>query len=333
VTRDPDLSPRPSLFFDLRATGSPEDVYATALGHIEQLESLGFGAAWVAVRHFGSLSAALPSAFPFLAVAASRTRRIRLGSAVLPLIFEDVIGIAEDAAVTNLLGGDRLELGVGKALGFGASAASFEVFGIEQDRIGPEYGRQLDGLRQALDGRVARAPEVGVYPVDRRLSDRIWQATASESTVREAAAAGDGILLHRDAGRGSIPVAQAGLIGLYRALLPPGTRGRIGLSRTVIPGASRQQVREALAEDARARPYAYPELTGGDGLDELLAGVAYGSSEQIVETLRADAAVRGATDILFTIPTSIHYPGISESYRQIAEEIYPALLGARGDTP
>ena len=63
--------------------------------------------------------------FPFLAAAAERTRRIRLGTAAVTLPLEDPIRVAEDAAVLGALSGGRLELGVGS----GAGPAPFAVFG------------------------------------------------------------------------------------------------------------------------------------------------------------------------------------------------------------
>jgi alkanesulfonate monooxygenase SsuD/methylene tetrahydromethanopterin reductase-like flavin-dependent oxidoreductase (luciferase family) len=109
----------------LHGSADPRQVYRDYVELFVAAEELGFDSGWVAQHHFDPAAGGLPSPFPFLAAAAERTRRIRLGTAAVTLRLEDPIRVAEDAAVLGALSGGRLELGVGS----GAGPAPFAVFG------------------------------------------------------------------------------------------------------------------------------------------------------------------------------------------------------------
>ena len=99
----------------LTSGGEPRQLYQDTLELVVAAEELGYDAFWVAQHHLVPETGRLPSPFPFLAVAAERTRRIRLGTAVVALSFEHPLRVAEDAAVVDYLSGGRLELGLGSA--------------------------------------------------------------------------------------------------------------------------------------------------------------------------------------------------------------------------
>jgi alkanesulfonate monooxygenase SsuD/methylene tetrahydromethanopterin reductase-like flavin-dependent oxidoreductase (luciferase family) len=111
---------RIGIHSDLREHGEQATVYREALDLFTHAERLGFDTAWVRSYHFRRTSGApgfsfpggLPSPFTFLGALAARTSRIRLGTAVVPLPLENVVRVAEDAAVLNAISGERLELGV-----------------------------------------------------------------------------------------------------------------------------------------------------------------------------------------------------------------------------
>src|SRR3712207_4635716 len=97
----------------LRGSDDPKQVYQETLKLFEVAVQLGYGVGWVAQHHLKGPAGMLPSPFPFLAAAAERTRRLRLGIAIVTLPFELPLRVAEDAAVVDLLSDGRLELGVG----------------------------------------------------------------------------------------------------------------------------------------------------------------------------------------------------------------------------
>ncbi|GAA4546164.1 LLM class flavin-dependent oxidoreductase [Pseudonocardia xishanensis] len=78
-------------------------------------EELGYQAGWAYQRHFDHY---LSSPLPFFAAVGQHTSRIRLGSAVIPMRYQDPILLAEAAGTTDLLVGGRLDL----ALATGSTA-------------------------------------------------------------------------------------------------------------------------------------------------------------------------------------------------------------------
>src|SRR5215813_2706517 len=72
-------------------------------------ERLGFDSAWVRHRH---LQYGISSPVAMLAAASQLTSRIELGTAVIPLGWENPLRLAEDLATVDVLSGGRLNPGV-----------------------------------------------------------------------------------------------------------------------------------------------------------------------------------------------------------------------------
>ena len=87
----------------------PAAGHETTLEVIELGEQLGFDSAWVRHRH---LQYGISSPVAVLAAATQRTRRIALGTAVIPLGWENPLRLAEDLATVDILSGGRLNPGV-----------------------------------------------------------------------------------------------------------------------------------------------------------------------------------------------------------------------------
>src|SRR3954453_12849661 len=87
----------------------PAPGHRSTLEVIELGEQLGFDSAWVRNRH---LQYGISSPVAVLAAASQRTSRIELGTAVIPLGWENPLRLAEDLATFDLLSGGRLNPGV-----------------------------------------------------------------------------------------------------------------------------------------------------------------------------------------------------------------------------
>ncbi len=83
--------------------------HESTLSLIELGERLGFDSAWVRHRH---LQYGISSPVAVLASASQRTTRIRLGTAVIPLGWENPLRLAEDLATVDILSGGRINPGV-----------------------------------------------------------------------------------------------------------------------------------------------------------------------------------------------------------------------------
>ena len=88
---------------------NPRPGHEVTLEMISLGERLGFDSAWVRHRH---LQFGISSPVAVLAAAAQRTSRIELGTAVIPLGWENPLRLAEDLATVDVLSGGRLNPGV-----------------------------------------------------------------------------------------------------------------------------------------------------------------------------------------------------------------------------
>src|SRR6476661_1044569 len=87
----------------------PRRGHESTLEIIELGERLGFDSAWVRHRH---LQYGISSPVAVLAAASQRTSRIELGTAVIPVGWENPLRLAEDLATVDILSGGRLNPGV-----------------------------------------------------------------------------------------------------------------------------------------------------------------------------------------------------------------------------
>src|SRR5580700_2219229 len=87
----------------------PGPGHRVTLEMIELGERLGFDSAWVRHRH---LQHGISSPVAVLAAASQRTDRIHLGTAVIPLGWENPLRLAEDLATVDILSGGRLNPGI-----------------------------------------------------------------------------------------------------------------------------------------------------------------------------------------------------------------------------
>ena len=150
---------------------------------IVHAERCGFDSAWIAQHHFHEGEGGLPAPFVFLAQAAVRTSRIRLGTGIVTLPLELPVRVAEDAAVTDLISGSRLEVGVGP----GGNLTAFTAFGLDANDRHKLMDRNLELMRTAWSGGALPGGDK-LYPSSPTLVDRIWQATFTVAGARRAGA-------------------------------------------------------------------------------------------------------------------------------------------------
>jgi alkanesulfonate monooxygenase SsuD/methylene tetrahydromethanopterin reductase-like flavin-dependent oxidoreductase (luciferase family) len=124
-----------------------EVLYRETLDQAAWVDELGFDAVWLSEHHTTD-EGYLPSIFPMLTALAMRTRRVRLGSAVILAPFQHPIRFAEDAAVTDNLSGGRLELGVAP----GYRVEEFALFGIPHAERGSRTSELIEIARKAWTG-------------------------------------------------------------------------------------------------------------------------------------------------------------------------------------
>jgi alkanesulfonate monooxygenase SsuD/methylene tetrahydromethanopterin reductase-like flavin-dependent oxidoreductase (luciferase family) len=174
-------------------------VFEDTLAELELADRLGFHAAWLVEHHFmpGYSHSAAPDLF--LAAAAQRTRRLRLGHAIIPLPFHHPLQVAERAATLDLLSGGRVELGVGR----GFSPQEYATFGADMATSRERMTEALAVLRRALaEGRTGfagthfRFQDLPLVPRPlQRPHPPLWSAAVSPESFTWAADQGIGVLV------------------------------------------------------------------------------------------------------------------------------------------
>src|SRR5437899_2936212 len=181
-----------------------------------EAEALGFHSTFVVKHHFtgyGQVSATLN----LLTWLGARTRRLRLGTAVIVLPWHNPVLLAEQAATLDLMSGGRLDFGVGK----GYRHSEFKGFGIAPEEAEPRFKEALEVILRAWTTRT-RFSHHGRYwqfddivvepPTAQRPHPPIWVAAASPPSIRRAATRGFNLILDQYAG----PDAIGERIALYR---------------------------------------------------------------------------------------------------------------------
>jgi alkanesulfonate monooxygenase SsuD/methylene tetrahydromethanopterin reductase-like flavin-dependent oxidoreductase (luciferase family) len=119
--------------------------YENRLRLIEFYDAAGFRSYHMSEHHSTPLNLA-PSPSVFLAAAAQRTRRLRLGALVYILPTHHPLRLAEEICMLDHLSNGRLEVGVGR----GASPHEIEYYGIDPEHAPAMYVEAYNVIKQAL---------------------------------------------------------------------------------------------------------------------------------------------------------------------------------------
>ena len=167
-----------------------DDLYREMFRQAETAEALGFDSLWLTEHHFTD-DGYLPSMMPMAAALAARTRRVTIGTYVLLVPFHHPVKLAEDAAVTDVISGGRLRLGIG----LGYRAEEFAGFGFARnERLGRTIEtigilrRAWTGERFSHKGKYFDLKDVRVLPVPVSPGgpELLWGAGAAKTIARAA---------------------------------------------------------------------------------------------------------------------------------------------------
>jgi len=325
--------PRPfrlGFLTHVRGSDNPKRVYRETLELFTAADQLGFDVGWVAQHHFKDTEGYLPAPFPFLAAAAERTRRLRLGTSIVVLPFEVPLRVAGDAAVVDLLSEGRLELGVGS----GGDPAEFEAFGVDRSTRHERTTEGLNTLKRAFRGQSLGENGQRLQPQSPTLANRMWLSALSELGAQYAARHEVGLLLSRAAWRNNEPtdIVQLPVAKTYLDAWPAGPEPpRIGLSRGVYVAADKKTALAEMKPDiSRAlevmiRQGRMPAGLSFEDYCERLY-IAYGHPEEVAASLSADRVLPFATDLILQFDPV--FPSLDHTLRmleQIAAQVAPAL--------
>ena len=119
-------------------------IYDMALERIAIMDTTGYDAVWLAEHHFSSFSVC-PSVHMMGVMAAARTKRLRIGTAVSLAPFYNPLRLAEEVALLDVLSGGRVNWGAGR----GFERSEFEAFGIPGEESAPRFHEAVDIVLKA----------------------------------------------------------------------------------------------------------------------------------------------------------------------------------------
>lgn len=323
-------------------SGGPAGALQDGLSLIRYAEDLGYDSAWVRVRHHEPF---LSSPMTFFAAASQVTRRIHLGTGVVPMRYEDPLRLAEDASTVDLLSGGRLELGLSNGIP-PLAAALDPIHGASERGFAGEAQHRIDVLRRAIGGEPiaqAAAQYMGIptggdmlsTPHAAGLSERLWYGAGSERTAVRAGAQGFDLqvsTLNSEETGEPFDVVQARQIRSYRkAFADAGHSGRrsprVSAGRIVLPFVDRQD-----AEDHRAFIDGYTSGMTGDGLPKepspfpvRFSSILSGDPENIVENLLADEVTEETDGLVIVLPAEGSLEVHQRVLRAVAKHVAPHL--------
>jgi alkanesulfonate monooxygenase SsuD/methylene tetrahydromethanopterin reductase-like flavin-dependent oxidoreductase (luciferase family) len=173
-------------------------VYQRAIERFEIMDRTGYDAVWLAEHHFSGFSVC-PSVHMMATMAAARTSRLRIGTAVSLAPFYHPLRLAEEIALLDVLSGGRVNWGAGR----GFSRGEFEAFGVPPEESTSRFRETVEiVLRAWSDERLTYHGEhfsfdgVEVLPKPMQLPlPPVWMAATSESAIDWAAGRGFSILM------------------------------------------------------------------------------------------------------------------------------------------
>jgi alkanesulfonate monooxygenase SsuD/methylene tetrahydromethanopterin reductase-like flavin-dependent oxidoreductase (luciferase family) len=295
-------------------------------------ERLGFDSAWVRHRH---LQYGISSPVAVLAAASQRTSRIELGTAVIPLGWENPLRLAEDLATVDILSGGRLNPGisVGPPMHYEqVKPALYPDTGDVEDFSYARVQRLLDFVRgeAATDFSGVEGFEVfsnRIQPHASGLSSRMWYGGASLRSAQWAGDHGMNFLTSsvvRAEESEDFAEIQLSHVRTFRAHHPDGERARVSQGLVVIPTDS------ATAEQ-KARYLAYaekrtPRTATPQGPARMMFAVdLVGTAAEIADRLYAHAAFREIDEVAFALPFTFEHDDYVQILTDIASKLGPAL--------
>jgi alkanesulfonate monooxygenase SsuD/methylene tetrahydromethanopterin reductase-like flavin-dependent oxidoreductase (luciferase family) len=173
-------------------------VYDRALQRIEMMDRTGYDAVWLAEHHFSSFSVC-PSVHMVGTLAAARTQRLRIGTAVSLAPFYHPLRLAEEVALLDLLSGGRVNWGAGR----GFARVEFTAFGVPPEESTSRFRETVEIVlkawteeRLSFAGQHFHFEDIELLPKPAQLPHPpVWVAASSESAIDWAAGRGFSILM------------------------------------------------------------------------------------------------------------------------------------------
>ncbi|MGE0486947.1 MAG: LLM class flavin-dependent oxidoreductase [Gammaproteobacteria bacterium] len=161
-------------------------------------EGLGFESVWAVEHHFTDYTMT-PDPVQFLAAVGGRCQKVKLGTMVVVLPWNDPMRVAEKIAMLDCMSDGRVLFGIGRGLG----RVEFEGFRVDMNESRERFVESaemiLTGLEQGYceyDGKHIKQPKARIRPEPfRSFRNRTYAASVSPESCALMAKLGVGILI------------------------------------------------------------------------------------------------------------------------------------------
>jgi alkanesulfonate monooxygenase SsuD/methylene tetrahydromethanopterin reductase-like flavin-dependent oxidoreductase (luciferase family) len=304
-----------------------------------EAEALGFHSTFVVEHHFtgyGQVSATIN----LLTWLGARTRRLRLGTAVIVLPWHNPVLLAEQAATLDLLSGGRLDFGICKGYRYN----EFAGFCVPMEEADARFDEALAVIIKAWtadqpfshQGTYWRFDNIVVEPpTAQRPHPPIWMGAGSERSIRRVALQGYNLLL----GQYASPEDVANSIAVYKeAIEASGERFdpmQVGVTRAFFVTDSKAEKEAALERRLQNRMRQLKLATRPDG-------TVHGGPDRATgdpHTVNVNSAIYGNPDEIANRLVTLKEAGVGyvlingggsgggmrgrESLRRFAREVMP----------
>ncbi|MEP9362593.1 LLM class flavin-dependent oxidoreductase [Nocardioides sp. CN2-186] len=317
----------------------PGPGHESTLAIIELGEQLGFDSAWLRHRH---LQYGISSPVAVLAAASQRTSRIELGTAVIPVGWENPLRLAEDLATVDVLSGGRLNPGLSVGPPMRWDDVKEALYPDTADAEDFSYAR-IERLLSFVRGETASGFKgtAGIEEFSDRvephspgLASRLWYGGASTRSAQWAGEHGlnfltSSVVKAEDDGPTDFAEIQLGHVRTFRAHHPAGDAARVSQGLVVIPtdtATSEQRAKYAAYVESRLPRTREPQGPARMVFSPDLVG----TSAELAEQLHAHAAYREIDEVAFALPFSFEHADYVQILTDLATRLGPALGWAPG---
>jgi alkanesulfonate monooxygenase SsuD/methylene tetrahydromethanopterin reductase-like flavin-dependent oxidoreductase (luciferase family) len=322
-------------FFGWRDRSVPLDsVYQTALERFVIMDQAGYDAVWLAEHHFSSFSVC-PSVHMMGTMAAARTTRLRIGTAVSLAPFYNPLRLAEEVALLDVLSGGRVNWGAGR----GFARSEFAAFGIPGEESASRFHETVEivlnawtNQRLTYAGRFFRYEGVEVLPKPLQTPHPpTWMAAASTPAIEWAASQGHSILMDPHSSRSDLIRKRQHYAAKLQAAGYSDIGRTIPMARLI---AVDETAAKARAVAKRAAEWMVASYVGG-GHDHVRQEVRGFAGKDPIEFYLDDVIIHGTWDSVvqqiqsFTEGIGMTYlmaaPLSGRTFRLLTDRVLPAI--------
>ena len=326
-------------FFGWRDRSVPlNSVYETALERFSIMDETGYDAVWLAEHHFSSFSVC-PSVHMMGTMAAARTKRLRIGTAVSLAPFYNPLRLAEEVALLDVLSGGRVNWGAGR----GFERSEFAAFGIAGEESAARFHETVEIVLKAWtnqrishQGRFFQYEGVEVLPKPVQAPHPpVWMAASSLPAIDWAASLGHSILMDPHSSRAdlirkrrhySTKLQEAGFSDIGRTIpmarliaIDETAEKARAVARRVAEWTVASYVGPKHSGNVRQGPAR--DFGGKDPIDYYLEDVMiHGTADSVADQIGAFGAEIGMT-YLMAAPMS------GRSFRLLTDKVLPRIAG------